>query len=75
MLEGREERLSDCGRVNLNWWPSPVGSIHSSGGVCAKCDMPMRFDIGDVCLVVGAERTWYRAAPGVIGGEFGWRLK
>jgi hypothetical protein len=34
----------------------------------------MRLDIGEVCLVVGADRIWLRA-PGVIGGEFGWRLK
>lgn len=34
----------------------------------------MRLDIGEVCRVVGADRIWLRA-PGVIGGEFGWRLK
>jgi hypothetical protein len=53
-----------------------MGSMNSSGGVWTRCDMPMRLDIGDGCLVVGAERIWLRLrAPGVIGGEFGWRLK
>lgn len=56
MLDGREERFSDCGRVNLNWCPCPIGSMNSSGGVCTRCDMPMRFEMGEVCLVVGAER-------------------
>ena len=37
--------------------------------------MPMRLEIGDVCLVVGAERICERAPAGVIGGELGWRLK
>lgn len=73
MLDGREEKLSDCGRVNLNCGPCPIGSM-KRGGVWAKCDMPMRLGIGEVCLVWGAERIWERA-PGVIGGEFGWRLR
>lgn len=66
--EGREHGSHGWGRVKLNWWLKPVGSMYSSGGVWTQ--LAMRLYCGEDWRGGGGKRLW-ASGLGVMGGD--WR--